>query len=925
MFLSFSYIVAWVSVWLTLMSPVVLPVGEPAWSLHSAARTCSNIVIAIKSGPQQKYRARRDAWRTSDCPLSYRDANVTYQFFMGIPAHEIIVPDGHNQGLRMSEKEIDDLAAMKTEISSYGDMYILPILDLYEHIYLKTYMILDYLTRIGEGAMIAIQDDEYCINMTLLMEICQQSVNKSQTVLGGVTWFEKAEYDIQKGFDGSFYPYVSGAAMIISWDLANAIVQLKGHVSAGLEGSLSDDVNIGRWANRTGLPVTFVVEKNLVWDIPDRKEEVNCGSHFAKSCEECPRGNGALWCNTECVWDHQTSSCISRIASKETLTIVDHKNISLPDSDINSCTALSHHAIVVPYRNRTSQLSFFLKYMTDYLMKRFFNDSFTILIINQGNEELFNRGFLINVGISEAAKRFPSIQCIISHDIDLIPANFTDGIVPYNDCTQPIRLTNELEHWNWSYPYPENCGGSVNMNLRDWLMINGMSNDYEGWGGEDDDLFHRLRANNLLHGEYGNENVKGLAMPPRGQGVFMNLEGGREQTVNENHAKKRNHSHYAENLGLYSLMAMGSDRWKTDGLNDLGYEVVFQEMLDVFSDASEASENAKRGCVQSLLLSVVPATNPEAGILGVEQVDCGRHLTKSCEECIQGHGTDWCNGECIWDNQRNICVSRTASRESDAERKFIVWFGQGPASDAMIWENRFALDRSAKLFYHSYDEDCEICLFKNNTNFAFGRNMALREALKGMDWKYIRYFVTFDSDLQMTCKNSGDDDQCWRDFNHLLLHSNEPIVSPKTWWDPASEPSNYQTCPDNAVYAFRGVDMLKMVYPLSYVNVEKDWTYNTHVAWHVMDRCFPNSIWTSGDHWLTNPRHGSYPFQHEPEHVFEILNQSFPELKPWKPPLLWHRCRVSSVRGTKHPTLWPKCRQAFDRRFMKWLEDHTVW
>ena len=29
---------------------------------------------------------------------------------------------------------------------------------------------------------------------------------------------------------------------------------------------------------------------------------VSCGGHDAGSCEECPQGNGAYWCNDECQW-----------------------------------------------------------------------------------------------------------------------------------------------------------------------------------------------------------------------------------------------------------------------------------------------------------------------------------------------------------------------------------------------------------------------------------------------------------------------------------------------------------------------------------------------------------------------------------------------------------------------------------------------
>ena len=39
------------------------------------------------------------------------------------------------------------------------------------------------------------------------------------------------------------------------------------------------------------------------------------------------------------------------------------------------------------------------------------------------------------------------------------------------------------------------------MSLKHWRMINGFGNNYFGWGGEDDELHHRLRLNGLLYGD----------------------------------------------------------------------------------------------------------------------------------------------------------------------------------------------------------------------------------------------------------------------------------------------------------------------------------------------------------------------------------------------------------------------------------------
>ena len=35
-------------------------------------------------------------------------------------------------------------------------------------------------------------------------------------------------------------------------------------------------------------------------------------------------------------------------------------------------------------------------------------------------------------------------------------------------------------------------------------------------------------------------------------------------------------------------------------------------------------------------------------VLDRSTVLCGGHRANSCRECDQGHGASWCNGDCIW-------------------------------------------------------------------------------------------------------------------------------------------------------------------------------------------------------------------------------------------------------------------------------------
>ena len=224
-----------------------------------------------------------------------------------------------------------------------------------------------------------------------------------------------------------------------------------------------------------------------------------------------------------------------------------------------------HHAIVIPYRERLHNARDFVSFMEPYLARNFPNETFSIYLVEQVDSGLFSRGFLLNAGLNEVKRTRPETQCVILHDIDLLP--MVDG-VPYNKCTYPIHLSSEMENFGWGIPYDGYCGGIINLHMNDWKKINGMSNDYEGWGGEDDDLYTRLQRNGLL---YGGKNRIPLR-PPKGKGRFSNRENA--NSISKENRNKRNHAKYSSNLAMVRKMEAGSRRWRVDGLKDVAYLLI---------------------------------------------------------------------------------------------------------------------------------------------------------------------------------------------------------------------------------------------------------------------------------------------------------------------------------------------------------------
>ena len=211
--------------------------------------------------------------------------------------------------------------------------------------------------------------------------------------------------------------------------------------------------------------------------------------------------------------------------------------------------------------------------MQCYLRHYFPQMDFSLWIIEQDNEEPFNRGWLANVGLQNIMTKHPDTECIIAHDVNMFPelslgSSSRGSVVPYNQCDAPVQLALELELELENFdvsrvPYPQSAGGITSMNVTAWRNINGFSNDYIGWGGgEYDDLYERLRINNYLV-----PNTKGHA-------VFRAISPDEEHYYG---TRQKDPVEDARTLKMHAEMRSNSTRWKVDGLADLHYKVTNYE------------------------------------------------------------------------------------------------------------------------------------------------------------------------------------------------------------------------------------------------------------------------------------------------------------------------------------------------------------
>ena len=111
-------------------------------------------------------------------------------------------------------------------------------------------------------------------------------------------------------------------------------------------------------------------------------------------------------------------------------------------------------------------------------------------MVDQDLPSTFNRGMLFNVGFLEALKLREDFDCFVFHDVDMLPRH--DHCF-YRCSSSPKHLTSGVSKWGRKgIPYPFYFGGVVAFSRQQFRSINGASNLYFGWGGEDDDLHRRI-------------------------------------------------------------------------------------------------------------------------------------------------------------------------------------------------------------------------------------------------------------------------------------------------------------------------------------------------------------------------------------------------------------------------------------------------
>ena len=142
--------------------------------------------------------------------------------------------------------------------------------------------------------------------------------------------------------------------------------------------------------------------------------------------------------------------------------------------------------IIVPYRKRPGHLRKFRQSIESYLK----DQDYELIVVEQNDDLPFNRGKLLNIGFQQAIRK--NCDYVVFHDIDMLPID-----VDYSYSDVPIHLATNFTNSKREI-FKTYFGGITMFPIDLFKKVNGYSNEYWGWGFEDDDLLMRLTEQHIF-------------------------------------------------------------------------------------------------------------------------------------------------------------------------------------------------------------------------------------------------------------------------------------------------------------------------------------------------------------------------------------------------------------------------------------------
>lgn len=212
--------------------------------------------------------------------------------------------------------------------------------------------------------------------------------------------------------------------------------------------------------------------------------------------------------------------------------------------------------IAIPFRDRDKHLEYFIKNTVPLLEQHLPNSK--VVVIEQNEGKLFNRGALLNVAFKEYENK---TKYFFTHDVDINPTK---------KCIEEhyIKDVNDTDVLGIYTSQCNTLGGIIKIDSRTIHSINGFPNDVWGWGTEDKALQNRA--------EY--YNIKKITTLTNKTEHPLYLQ--RFNDVNDRDTKHISHNtnkHYTVFKTLNSEQKL--QEIMSSGLNNLEYTVLERKMM----------------------------------------------------------------------------------------------------------------------------------------------------------------------------------------------------------------------------------------------------------------------------------------------------------------------------------------------------------
>jgi len=216
------------------------------------------------------------------------------------------------------------------------------------------------------------------------------------------------------------------------------------------------------------------------------------------------------------------------------------------------------NVIIIPYRNRKEHLELFIKDVIP-LFERYLKP-FKLVVVEQEEGKLFNRGMLLNIGFNEYKDKS---NFFYNHDVD---------VYPNDKCVKELYTSIDNNTMTGIYTPPgETLGTVIKFTKHIFEKSNGYPNNFWGWGVEDKSLQNRVEYMKIPIVKYLRRNSPNVS-------DFITVR----NDINDRHKDNlfNNKTSFEYNIFNTLTDSMKLKHINSSGLNTLEYKIISKETIN---------------------------------------------------------------------------------------------------------------------------------------------------------------------------------------------------------------------------------------------------------------------------------------------------------------------------------------------------------